>query len=169
MPEEWQTEVICLIYKNGNKLACENYKGTSLLNVVYKIFTDMLARRIEVYTDEILGEYHGGFRQCRSTSDHIRVFTFRQILEKLHECNISLHQLYIVTDVINALPGNSSVNTVQHATIDEAVFYVVRATPSAANGQINSQSTRVEAGSNTSTVTLRVVGGDEKEVSNPSQ
>jgi hypothetical protein len=27
-------------------------------------------------------------------------------------------------------------------------------------------STRVEAGSNTSTVTLRVVGGDEKEVSN---
>jgi hypothetical protein len=28
----------------------------------------------------------------------------------------------IVTDLINALPGNSSVNTVQHATIDEAVF-----------------------------------------------
>jgi hypothetical protein len=30
--------------------------------------------------------------------------------------------LYIVTDLINALPGNSSVNTVQHATIDEGVF-----------------------------------------------
>jgi hypothetical protein len=29
---------------------------------------------------------------------------------------------YIVTDSINALPDNSSVNTVQHATIDEAVF-----------------------------------------------
>jgi hypothetical protein len=29
---------------------------------------------------------------------------------------------YIVTDLINALPGNSSVNKVQHATIDEAVF-----------------------------------------------
>jgi hypothetical protein len=28
----------------------------------------------------------------------------------------------IVTDLINALPGNRSVNTVQHATIDEAVF-----------------------------------------------
>jgi hypothetical protein len=34
----------------------------------------------------------------------------------------------IVTDLINALPGNSSVNTVQHATVDEAVFfYAVRA------------------------------------------
>jgi hypothetical protein len=29
---------------------------------------------------------------------------------------------YVVTDFINALPGNSSVNTVQHATIYEAVF-----------------------------------------------
>jgi hypothetical protein len=28
----------------------------------------------------------------------------------------------IVTDSINALPGNSSVNTVQHVTIDEVVF-----------------------------------------------
>jgi hypothetical protein len=30
----------------------------------------------------------------------------------------------IVTDLINVLPGNSSVNTVQHATIEEAVFRV---------------------------------------------
>jgi hypothetical protein len=29
-----------------------------------------------------------------------------------------------VTDLVNALPGNSSVNTVQHATIEEAVFSV---------------------------------------------
>jgi hypothetical protein len=32
-----------------------------------------------------------------------------------------------VTYLNNTLPGNSSVNTVQHATIGEAVFYVVRA------------------------------------------
>jgi hypothetical protein len=30
----------------------------------------------------------------------------------------------VVMDLINALPGNSSVNTVQHATIEEAVFSV---------------------------------------------
>jgi hypothetical protein len=30
----------------------------------------------------------------------------------------------IITDLINALPGNSSVNQVQHATIEEAVFSV---------------------------------------------
>jgi hypothetical protein len=31
---------------------------------------------------------------------------------------------HIVTDLINALPGNSSVNTVQHAIIEEAVFSI---------------------------------------------
>jgi sorting nexin-29 len=52
-----------------------------------------LSKYLKVYTDEIVGEYQGGFRKGRSTTDHI--FTLRQILEKAHECNISLHQLYI--------------------------------------------------------------------------
>jgi hypothetical protein len=30
----------------------------------------------------------------------------------------------IVTDLINVLPGNKSVNMVQHATLEEAVFSV---------------------------------------------
>jgi hypothetical protein len=30
----------------------------------------------------------------------------------------------ILTDLINALPGNSSLNTVQHAIMEEAVFFV---------------------------------------------
>jgi hypothetical protein len=33
-------------------------------------------------------------------------------------------QIYIVTDLVNALPSNSSVNTVQQATINEALFSV---------------------------------------------
>jgi hypothetical protein len=32
------------------------------------------------------------------------------------------HVNSIVTDLVNAFPGNSSVNTAQHATIDKAVF-----------------------------------------------
>jgi hypothetical protein len=31
---------------------------------------------------------------------------------------------YIIIDLINAMTGNISVNTVQHATIEEAVFSV---------------------------------------------
>jgi hypothetical protein len=35
-----------------------------------------------------------------------------------------------VTDLISAFPGNSSVNMVQHATIDQAVFSMSSATSS---------------------------------------
>jgi hypothetical protein len=45
----------------------------------------------------------------------------------------------IGTDLINALPGNSSVNTVQHATIDEAVFYVVFSLSNSRNGVLCNQ------------------------------
>jgi hypothetical protein len=71
--------------------------------------------------------------------------------------------VYIVTDLIKALPGNSPVNTVQHATIDEAVFSVwsvPRRYKSIREWEFTSR--LCEDGSNTSTVTLRVVGGDEK-------
>jgi hypothetical protein len=44
-----------------------------------------------------------------------------------------------VTDLINALPGNSSVNTVKHATIDEAVFSMLSASRSSL---LTDQSTR---------------------------
>jgi hypothetical protein len=40
------------------------------------------------------------------------------------------YSLHIVTDLINALPGNISVNKVQHTTTDETVFYVIHAMPS---------------------------------------
>jgi hypothetical protein len=41
---------------------------------------------------------------------------------------------YIVTDLINALPGNSSVNTAQHATIDEVVFSMSSEPSNSRNG-----------------------------------
>jgi hypothetical protein len=40
-----------------------------------------------------------------------------------HSDQFILH-VHIVTDLISALPGSSSVNKVQHATIEEAVFSV---------------------------------------------
>jgi hypothetical protein len=54
--------------------------------------------------------------------------------------NETLKIFHTVTNLINVLPVNGSVNTVQHTAKDESVFSVVRATPSAGNGPMNSLS-----------------------------
>jgi hypothetical protein len=51
---------------------------------------------------------------------YMYVFIYVLMYVCMHTCMC----VYIVTDLINALPSNSSVNTVQHATIEEALFYV---------------------------------------------
>jgi hypothetical protein len=50
---------------------------------------------------------------------------FYSLLQKSHFSSFKF--IINVTDLINVLPGNNSINTVQSATIDEAIFLVVRA------------------------------------------
>jgi sorting nexin-29 len=93
MPQEWSTVIICPIYKQSVKLECHNYRGISLLNVSYKIFTTLLTRWIEPYAEGIIGDYQCGFRKGRSTTDQI--FCLRMILEKACERRVDIRQLYI--------------------------------------------------------------------------
>jgi hypothetical protein len=92
MPKEWSIAVICPICKKNEKTICSNYRGISLLSVVYKVLSKILAKRLNPYTEEILGDYQCGFRRDRSTTDQI--FALKNILEKCNEYNIILHQLF---------------------------------------------------------------------------
>jgi hypothetical protein len=93
MLQEWSTAIIYLIYKQGDKLECHNYRGISLLNVTYKICTNLLTWYIEPYVEGILGDYQCGFRKGKSTTDQI--FCLRMILQRTCEYKIDIHQLYI--------------------------------------------------------------------------
>ena len=93
MPTEWDEGFVCPIYKKGDKLECKNYRGITLLNIAYKIFSIVLFKRLEFYTSNIIGRYQCGFQKGKSTIDQLH--TIRQILEKTKEYNIDTYHLFI--------------------------------------------------------------------------
>lgn len=93
MPEEYRRGTICPIHKKKDKSVCGKYRGMALLSTVHKVFMKILARQLEPLVEDVIREYQCGFRQNRSTTDHI--FMLSQILEKWYEYKVHPYQLYI--------------------------------------------------------------------------
>jgi hypothetical protein len=71
MPQDWNTGHICPIYKKGDRLNCRNHRGITLLNVSYKIFTNILYGRIQPYTEKVLQSYQCDFQPGKSIVNQI--------------------------------------------------------------------------------------------------
>jgi hypothetical protein len=68
------------IYKKIDRNNPDNYRGISLLNTGYKIYSKIIAKRLAVIADVLLLEEQNGFRKGRSCMDCI--FSASQIIEK---------------------------------------------------------------------------------------
>jgi len=64
-------------------MSSNNYRGISLLNTVYKVFSKILLGRLEPLAEEFIGNYQCGFRKGKSTIDQLA--TIEQLLEKKYE------------------------------------------------------------------------------------
>jgi len=53
MPKEWTMTIICPIHKKGHKTDCQNYREISLLSVIYKVFANILAKRLSDYSKRL--------------------------------------------------------------------------------------------------------------------
>jgi len=93
MPKEWTMAIIFPIHKKGDKTNCQNYRGISPSSVIYKVFANILAKRLSPYTKRIIRNYQCGFRRDRSTVDQI--FALRSLLGKCYEYNTIFHELFI--------------------------------------------------------------------------
>lgn len=93
MPNCWNDAIICPIFKKGDKTLCSNYRGISLLDVTYKVLSKIIRTRLDVFSNEIIGEYQGGFRAGRGTTDQI--FVIKQIQSSTYDQGLSLHMLFI--------------------------------------------------------------------------
>lgn len=71
VPDEWKMALIHPLHKKGSKTDPNNYRGISLLDVTYKIFSKVLFNRAEPQLDHQLGEYQAGFRKGRSCPEQI--------------------------------------------------------------------------------------------------
>jgi sorting nexin-29 len=93
IPEEWNLGIICPTHKKGDAMTCSNYRGISLLCTTYKMFSNILFKRLDPYVEDVISDYQYGFCQGRSTSNQI--FNLRQVLEKCNKFGTEIHHLFM--------------------------------------------------------------------------
>ena len=94
-PESWGKGVIVPIYKNkGDIDSTNNYRGITLSNVLAKIFSHNLLKRINKWSDEHdkINDNQFGFQKSKSTVDCI--FVLSAIISKVINGNAGNKKLF---------------------------------------------------------------------------
>ena len=52
VPKEWKTGTIRPIYKKGERKEVENYRGITLMDMGYKIYAEIVRKRLEMELEE---------------------------------------------------------------------------------------------------------------------
>ena len=95
LPQEYKDASIVHLYKRkGNRKACDNHRGISLLSIAGKTLARVMLNRLITHLErDLLPESQCGFRSGRSTVDMI--FAVRQLQEKCQEQNVDLYTTFV--------------------------------------------------------------------------
>ena len=62
VPLDWQTGVVVLLFKKGDRRVCSNYRGITLLSLPGKVCSGVLERRVRQIVESRIQEEQCGFR-----------------------------------------------------------------------------------------------------------
>ena len=79
VPQDWKDAELVPLYKKGDRMKCDNYRGVSLLSVPGKVLSLILLERLKKIIEPQLQEAQCGFRERRGTADQI--WAVRQLVE----------------------------------------------------------------------------------------
>ena len=82
LPDMWRDSIVIPVYKSGLRDEPANYRGISLINVMYKIFSNILYDRLRKWAElnNKIDEAQSGFRAGYSTTDNI--FILQSLVQK---------------------------------------------------------------------------------------
>lgn len=73
MPSSWSKIIISMLFKKGDDSVLDNYRPIALVNVLVKLFTQIIYNRLSQWAElnKILPEFQNGFRKGRGCLDNI--------------------------------------------------------------------------------------------------
>ena len=76
-PEAWGDSIIVPIFKGGNPEEPKNYRGVSLINILGKIYSQILLNRLTKWSEQndVINQCQFGFQSKKSTTDCIFILT----------------------------------------------------------------------------------------------
>ena len=95
VPQEWKDALLIPIPKKGDLSQCDNWRGTSPLDVFGKVLAKVIQMRLqeEVPVEDVIPDSQCGFRPGRGRVDMI--FCVKQLVEKSVEHNTNTYILFI--------------------------------------------------------------------------
>ena len=81
VPQDWKDAELVPLYKKGDRMKCDNYRGVSLLSVPGKVLSLILLEHLKKIIEPQLQEAQCGFREGCGTTDQI--WAVRQLVESV--------------------------------------------------------------------------------------
>ena len=93
LPNSWKDASVITIHKKGDTSDIKNYRPINLLPFTYKVFSQVILRRMLRTLDQHQPREQAGVRSGFSTIDHIQVIS--QLQENADEYNIPLFFAFV--------------------------------------------------------------------------